>query len=337
MKALVLRQHGGPEALRIEREFPDPSIGNDDVLIRVRASALNYHDVFTRRGMPGIKIPLPAIIGLDIAGEIIAVGDDVRSWSVGDRVLVDPANMDNGDLIGENLHGGMAELCRVPSRHLVRLSDAVSFVQAAALPVAYGTAHRMVNTIGQIRAGEKVLILGASGGVGVACVQMAKLLGAHIIACAGTPEKAEMLEALGADEVIAYREVDFVDTVIKRHGKATRNRGTSTGGIDVVINFTGGETWVKSLRTLRLGGRLLTCGATAGFAPQEDIRYIWTFELQIRGSNSWDRDDLTSLLDLVESGRLEPLIDHIAGLESACEGLERMEARELLGKVIITP
>ncbi|CAN7324782.1 SDR family NAD(P)-dependent oxidoreductase [Caballeronia sp. LjRoot34] len=337
MKALVLRQHGGPEALGIEPEFPEPSIGNEDVLIRVRASALNYHDIFTRRGMPGIKIPLPAIIGLDIAGEIIAVGDDVRNWSVGDRVLVDPANMDNGDLIGENLHGGMAELCRVPSHHLLRLNDSISFEKASALPVAYGTAHRMVNTIGQIRAGEKVLILGASGGVGVACVQLAKLLGAHVIACAGTAEKAKMLKALGADDVIEYREVDFADAVIKRYGKATRNRGTSTGGVDVVINFTGGETWVKSLRTLRLGGRLLTCGATAGFAPPEDIRYIWTFELQIRGSNSWDRHDLTSLLVLVERGELNPLIDHIAGLEDARDALERMEARALLGKVIITP
>jgi 2-desacetyl-2-hydroxyethyl bacteriochlorophyllide A dehydrogenase len=337
LKALVLRQHGGPKALRIEQEFPDPRIGPDDVLIRVRASALNYHDIFTRRGMPGIRIPLPAIIGLDIAGEIIAIGDNVRNWSVGDRVLVDPANMDNGDLIGENVHGGMAELCRVPSRHLLRLSDAVSFVQAAALPVAYGTAHRMVNTIGQIRAGEKVLILGASGGVGVACVQLAKLLGAHVIACAGTAEKAERLRALGADDVIAYREVDFVDTVMKRYGKATRNRGTSTGGVDVVVNFTGGDTWVKSLRTLRLGGRMLTCGATAGFAPQEDIRYIWTFELQIRGSNSWDRSDLVSLLRLVEEGKLDPLIDDVVPLDGALDGLERMEARRLLGKLIVTP
>lgn len=337
MKALVLREHGGAEQLRVETDFPDPVAGAQDVLVRVRASALNYHDIFTRRGMPGIKIPLPTIIGLDVAGEIVEVGAEVKGWSVGDRVLVDPVDMDTGALIGENVHGGLAELCRVPSHHLLPLPANVSFNQAAALPVAYGTAHRMVNTIGQIQPGEKVLILGASGGVGVASLQLAKLAGAYVIAAAGSAEKGAKLRELGADDVILYQDVDFLDAIKERYGKPSRNRGTTRGGVDVVINFTGGDTWVKSLRTLRLGGRLLTCGATAGYAPPEDIRYIWTFELQIRGSNCWDREDLLSLVKLVEDGKLDPLVDEVVPLEQASAALQRLEDRKVLGKLVIAP
>src|SRR5580692_2526202 len=173
MKAMVARRHGGPEVMELIPDFPDPTIGEGDVLIRVRAASLNYHDVFTRRGMPGIKVPMPLIMGLDIAGEIAAIGPGVAGWSVGDRVLVDPINRVEGGLMGETMHGGLAELCRARAHQLVRIPDDVSFVDAAALPVAYGTAHRMLVSKGNIRAGDKVMILGASGGVGVCCVQLA--------------------------------------------------------------------------------------------------------------------------------------------------------------------
>jgi len=336
MKAIVLREHGGSDKLRFEPEFPNPVAGPDDVVIRVRASSLNYHDVFTRRGMPGINLPFPVIIGLDVAGEILETGANVSDWKVGDRVLVDPIDRVNGGLVGETIHGGLAERCRVPAHQLLRLPDAVSFEQAAALPVAYGTALRMMNRIGQIQAGEKVLILGASGGVGVCAVQLAKLAGAEVIACAGTAEKGEALRALGADHIILYTQEDFLKAVQERFGKPARRRGGKSGGVDVVVNFTGGDTWVKSLRCLRLGGRLLTCGATAGFDPKEDLRYIWTFELQIRGSNGWDRDDLYELLELVRDGRLHVPIDRVWPLEQGAEALASLEDRKIVGKVLVT-
>ncbi|HEY0208839.1 quinone oxidoreductase family protein [Acerihabitans sp.] len=336
MKALVLREHGGNEKLRLENDFPDPQAGPGDVVLRVRASSLNYHDVFTRRGMPGITLPMPIIIGLDVAGEIVALGAGVDGWKIGDRVVVDPINRVDGGLVGETTHGGLAELCRVPAHQLIALPDEISFAEAAALPVAYGTARRMMVTIGQIQPGEKVLILGASGGVGVCCVQLAKLAGAQVIACAGSEEKAERLRAVGADQIIRYTERDFMKEVFQRFGKPARQRNAATpGGVDVVVNFTGGDTWVNSLRCLRVGGRLLTCGATAGFNPAEDLRYIWTFELQIRGSNGWEREDLHQLLDLVRRKRLKVLIDRQWPLEQGAQALASIEQRRVTGKVVV--
>lgn len=336
MKAIVLRAHGDNDLLTLENYFPDPVPEKNEVVIAVKASSLNYHDVFTRRGMPGITLQFPVIIGLDVAGEIISLGEGVDGWNIGDRVLVDPVNRIDGGLIGETRHGGLAELCRVPQHQLIKLPDTVSFADAASLPVAYGTAWRMMQSIGQIKPGEKVLILGASGGVGVAAVQLAKLAGAYVIACAGTPEKANRLTALGADEIILYRDADFMKVIYERHGKPARRRHTATpGGVDVVVNFTGGDTWVKSLRTLRIGGRLLTCGATAGYAPPEDLRYIWTFELQIFGSNGWEREDLHALLSLVEQGKLKAVIDRQWPLAEGADALAALEARQVFGKAVV--
>ncbi|MBP2171459.1 2-desacetyl-2-hydroxyethyl bacteriochlorophyllide A dehydrogenase [Erwinia toletana] len=336
MKAIVLREHGDNHQLRLENDFPDPQPGKHDVIIAVKASSLNYHDIFTRRGMPGINLPFPVIIGLDVAGEIIATGAAVTDWHVGDRVLADPINRIDGGLIGETTHGGLAERCLVPAHQLIALADSVTYAEAAALPVAYGTAYRMMQRIGQIQPGEKVLILGASGGVGVCSVQLAKLAGAYVIACAGSEEKASRLRELGADEVILYRDEDFMKTIFARHGKPARRRGaTQPGGVDVVVNFTGGDSWVKSLRVLRIGGRLLTCGATAGFSPQEDLRYIWTYELQIRGSNGWEREDLHALLQLVADKQLEVVIDRQWPLEQGAEALAALEQRQVFGKVVV--
>jgi alcohol dehydrogenase len=337
MRAMVLREHGGRDKLRLESDFPDPAIGPGDVLLRVKASSLNYHDVFTRRGMPGITIPLPAIMGLDVAGEIAAVGPGVTGWAVGDRVLADPINRVEGGLTGETVHGGLAELCRVRAHQLIRIPEGVSFAEAAALPVAFGTALRMMDTKGKVAAGEKVLVLGASGGVGVCCVMLAKLAGAEVIACTSSAAKAEKLRALGADHIINYAEEDFVQAAHARFGKPRRRGAGSDNGIDVVVNFTGGDTWVRSLRCLRVGGRMLTCGATAGFDPKEDIRFIWTFELEIRGSNGWATQDITRLLDLVQQGKLKVPIDHIYPLDEAAEALRVIEDREVFGKIIVAP
>jgi alcohol dehydrogenase len=337
MKAMVLREHGGNDILRYETDFPDPMPGEGDVVVRVCACSFNYHDVFTRRGMPGIRIPMPAIMGLDVAGEIAAIGPGVQDWSIGDRVLIDPINRVEGGLMGETEHGGLAELCRARAHQLIRIPESVGFEQAAALPCAYGTARRMMITNGGVRAGEKVLILGASGGVGVCCVQLAKLAGATVIACAGSAEKAARLRALGADHTINYLEQDFVKAIYELYGKPVRRGEGSDRGVDVVVNYTGGETWTKSLRVLRVGGRLLTCGATAGYDPPEDIRFIWTFELKILGSNGWAREDVIALLELVRSGRLEAVVDATYGLEHAAEALQRIEDRKVFGKLVITP
>ena len=337
MKAMVVRQHGGPEVMQFVTDFPDPKIGEGDVLVRVHAASLNYHDVFTRRGMPGIKVPMPLIMGLDVAGEIAAIGSGVDGWSVGDRVLVDPINRVEGGLMGETMHGGLAELCRARAHQLVQIPPDVSFVDAAALPVAYGTAHRMLVSKGNVRSGDKVMVLGASGGVGVCCVQLAKQAGAEVVACASSEPKLARLRELGADRLINYADSDFVQEVYALYGKPSR-RGAHVGnGLDVVVNFTGGDTWVKSLRCLKVGGRLLTCGATAGYDPKEDIRFIWTFELEVRGSNGWQRSDIEALLELVRQGKLNTLVERTFPLDQADEALRVIEDREVFGKIVVTP
>jgi alcohol dehydrogenase len=337
LKALVLRKQGPEEWPQLETDFPDPSPGEGDVVVRVRATSLNYHDVFTRRGMPGIKLPLPAIMGLDCAGEIVQLGPGVEGWSIGDRVLIDPRNRVEGGLQGETIHGGLAELCRARTHQLIRLPDHVSFAEAACLPCAYGSALRMMYTIGGVSKGERVLILGASGGVGVCCVQLARLAGATVIACAGTDEKAARLRELGADRTVNYNERDFVEEIYAVYGKPARRGAAANQGVDVVVNYTGGDTWVKSLRCLRVGGRLLTCGATSGYNPTEDLRFIWTFELRILGSNSWDREDLVSVLELSQSGVLKAVVGGTYPLEAATEALRQIENRQVFGKLVVTP
>tara|TARA_B100000674_G_scaffold484655_1_gene490336 strand:+ start:2259 stop:3266 length:1008 start_codon:yes stop_codon:yes gene_type:complete len=335
MKAIVLYEHGGQDQLIYETDYRDPEIGPGDVLVRVKASSLNYHDVFTRRGMPGIKLGLPVIPGLDVAGEVAEIGPEVDGWNVGDRVLVDPINRVEGGLQGETVDGGLAELCRVRAHQLIPIPEGVSFAQAASLPVAYGTAHRMMFFNGNVKAGEKMLVLGASGGVGTCCVLLGKKMGMEVISCAGSQDKLDRLKELGSDHVLNYNEVDFRKEINEMYGKP--HRRTYDGGVDVVVNFTGGDTWVNSFKCMKRGGRLLTCGATAGFDPKTDIRYIWTFELKICGSNSWTKEDLTDLMSYIQDGSMEPVIDTTLPLEQGAEGVRMIEDREVFGKIIIEP
>jgi NADPH:quinone reductase-like Zn-dependent oxidoreductase len=334
MRALVLREHGDLDRLRVVDDHPIPAADAGHVVIRVGAASFNYHDVFTVRGMPGIKVPMPVIIGLDMAGTVHAIGTGVAGWSIGDRVLVNPLNKQKG-LMGEMLDGGMAEYCRVAADQLIRMPDKVSFEQAASLPVAYGTAHRMIVTHDTIKAGDKVLILGASGGVGTGCVVLAKQRGAHVIACAGSQVKCDALLALGADEAINYNAVDFSKWAVEKYGKPQRR--SYEGGVDVVVNFTGGDTWGKSLRCVKRGGKILVCGATAGHDPVEDLRYVWSFELQIIGSNSFYDDNLAALMAMIEAGSITPVLDKVLPLDEAVEGLRLIRDREVLGKVVVTP
>ena len=334
MKAVVLNQHGGLEQLEYVTDFPDPRAIEGHVVIRVKATSFNYHDVFTVRGMPGIKVPLPMIIGLDMAGEILEAGPGVSGWRPGDRVLVNPLNQQQG-LMGEMMHGGLAEKCLVAEHQLIRMPGKVSFEEAASLPVAYGTAHRMIITHATIRKGDTVLILGASGGVGTGCVLLAKMLGAEVIACASSADKIKRLKDLGADHVINYKETDFSKWAVEQYGKPQRR--THEGGVDVVINFTGGDTWAPTLRCVKRGGKILVCGATAGYDPKEDLRYIWSFELKIIGSNSFYDENLKALMDMIQRRELKPVIDAVLPLERAAEGLRLIESREVFGKVVVTP
>jgi alcohol dehydrogenase len=334
MKAVILKQHGAIDSLEYVTDFPDPAVTADHVVIRVKATSFNYHDIFTVRGMPGIKVPLPMIIGLDMAGEIIAIGSGVSGWQPGDRVLVNPLNKNKG-LMGEMMHGGLAERCLVAAHQLIRMPDKVTFEQAASLPVAYGTAHRMLITHKTVEPGEKVLVLGASGGVGTGCVILAKLLGAEVIACAGSADKARRLHELGADHVINYQEVDFSKWAIEKFGKPQRR--SYDGGVDVVVNFTGGDTWLPSLKCVKRGGKILVCGATAGFDPKEDLRYIWSFELKVIGSNSFYDENLKALMDLIQQNKIKPVIDAVMPLEKAAQGLKLIESRVVFGKVVICP
>ncbi|MBT3661915.1 MAG: zinc-binding dehydrogenase [Rhodospirillaceae bacterium] len=334
MKAAVILEHGGPGCIAIDNDFSAPTPGPGDVVVKVGATSLNYHDIFTRRGMPGINVPMPCIMGLDFAGEISEIGGDVTDWKVGQRVLVDPVDrVGPGGLIGEMWHGGLAEFCSVPAHHLVALPDNVSFEQAACLPVAYGTAHRMMYTVGDVQKDDKVLILGASGGVGTCAVLLAKARGCEVIVCASTDEKLKRLAELGADHGINYTQEEFHKWVWNAFGKPHRRQWDK--GVDVVVNFTGGDTWVPSLKVVHRGGKILTCGATAGYDPAEDLRYIWSFELKVLGSNGWMREDLETLIAMISSGDLDPVVDSVLPLEDVNEAFRLLEDREVFGKVVV--
>ncbi|HUN75666.1 MAG TPA: zinc-binding dehydrogenase [Steroidobacteraceae bacterium] len=336
MRAVLTVAHGGRENLQLRADVPDPQPGPEDVLVRVAATSINYHDVFTRRGMPGVRIKLPVIVGSDIAGTVVGVGSRADGAWMGKRVLVDPVLRagERFGMLGETLPGGRAELVAVAQSMLIEMPRGVTFEQAAALPLAYGTAYRMLITRGAIRAGERVLVLGASGGVGVACVQLAKLAGCEVVACASSAPKLQRLREIGADHVVNYTEQPFLEAVKAIYGKP---RITGAGGVDVAVNFTGGDTLVPTQKCVKVGGRILCCGATAGFDLQLDARYWWTFEQTLIGSDGWLQEDLGTLLELVASARLAPVIARVLPLEEAAEGERLLEDREVFGKIVLRP
>jgi alcohol dehydrogenase len=301
----------------------------------MRAASLNYLDVFTRNGMPGIRVPFPMVTGGDCVGEIVEANCPLDGFVIGDRALLNPAFIDDQsgqfEMLGETRPGALAEYVTARAEQLIPIPETVNDHDAAALPVAYGTAWRMLVTRGALKAGESVLILGASGGVGTASLLIAKGMGAHVTAAAGSAQKCAQLEALGADATLNYSD-ETVDGYTKRiTGSLFRG-----GGFDVVVNFTGGETWVPSIKSVKRGGRLLTCGATAGFDPQTDIRYIFMAEMDIRGSTGFSRADIETCLREVEAGRLKPEIGKVLPLSRAGEGIAMLENREVFGKIIIT-
>lgn len=325
MKAAVIEKQGGIENI-VYRDFPDPVVGADDVLIRVKACGLNYFDIFVRRGMPGLPVPMPWISGADVAGVVAGVGANVKRFKVGDRVMIDP--LTNEGMMGEEVQGGLAELCRVPQEYVIPLDPRLTFEQAATIPANYGTTYRMLFTNGDMQKGDLVLILGASGGVGTACVQVAKAHGCKVIACAGTDEKCARLKELGADETINYSTADFSREAWRLSGKK---------GVDICVNFTGGDTWQPSIRTLKQHGKLLTCGATAGYDAKTDIRFVWQREVKLIGSNGYTIADVTrGMVDMAE-GRIKVPEYRTYPLSKLGEAEAAMESRDFFGKIVLIP
>jgi alcohol dehydrogenase len=287
---------------------------------------LNHLDIFVRRGTPGIAVQLPHIGGGDIAGWVDELGPGVADLRVGTPVLVDPALP--AGTIGENAPGGLAEYVVVPAENLIALKDTDRMIELAALPIAYGTAHRMLFTRALLRAGETLVVVGASGGVGVACVQLGKHAQARVIACTSSGDKARRLRDLGADECVITADGAYSAQVWDL---------TARRGAEVVVDYSGVDTWPQSVRCVRSGGRLLTCGATSGHEAVTDLRYVWVREIDIRGSDGWSRDDLLHLVKLVRSRTLSPVIHAVFPLSRAPDALAELEQRRTFGKVVVVP
>jgi NADPH:quinone reductase-like Zn-dependent oxidoreductase len=326
VKAVRIHQHGGPEVLRLE-EIPPP-----------RAASVNHLDLFVRRGMPGIPVEFPRILGSDAAGEVL---EDGGGWKAGDRVLVNPGSSCGrcrfcvgGDpsmcpqyrILGEHLDGTYTQQIALPPEQLLPLPEGLSFEQGAALPLVFMTAWRMLVSRGRLRPGEVVVVLGAGSGVGSACVQIARMAGCRVIATASSPEKRDKALALGADEVLDSRSPELARQV---------RRLTGGGGADVVVDYVGKDTWPSSLKALRNGGRLLTCGATTGYDAQTDLRHIFYRQLEVIGSTMGSSKDLSEVLEGVRRGLLRPVVDRVLPLEEAAEAHRLLAERRVFGKIVL--
>ena len=323
MKVVAIQQHGGVEQMKLD-QWPVPKPQPGQALVEIKACGLNYMDVFVLHGMPDLPTEMPRIPGGDIAGVVRDVGEGVaRDW-IDKRVVLFP-RFPGGGVLGEHGNGGLCEYIAADARQLIEIPQNVSFKEAAALPIAYGTSHRMLFTRGGLKKGEKVLILGASGGVGVSCVQFAKMAGAEVYAITSSEEKAAKLKGLGADHAIVSTD-DFSRAVWTATGKK---------GVDVAVNFTGGDTWIPTQRCMAVHGRILTCGSTVGHMSTIDIRFVWYREIEIIGSRAYLPDDIKACLDFVSRGELRPVVEKELTLEQAAEGVRMLEERRVFGKIIV--
>ena len=340
MKAVIFAQHGGPEVLKFT-EAPDPQIKADEVLIEVSSCALNHLDVWVRGGLPGIKIPLPHILGNDIAGVVREVGELVTWVQPGREVMVHPGlscghcdqclagrdNMcDEYDIIGYRRDGGYAELLAVPGVNVIPKPKNLSWPEAAALPLVTLTAWHMLVTQARVQPGEDVLVHAAGSGVGSLGIQIAKLFGARVIATASSDEKLAKARELGADETVNYTSEDWPKEV---------RRLTGGRGVDVVFEHTGAATWPGSLVSLRKGGRLVTCGATSGFDARTDLRQVFYRHLTILGSMMGSKADLLAAMKFIASGQLRAVVDRTLPLAEARTAHELMEDRAQFGKLVL--
>ncbi|MBI4208997.1 MAG: zinc-binding dehydrogenase [Deltaproteobacteria bacterium] len=342
MKAVRFHQHGGAEVLKYE-EAPEPKIGPNDVLIRVKACALNHLDIWVRQGLPFVKIPLPHISGNDAAGEIVEKGEAVAHLRKGERVLVAPGiscgrcemclqGLDNScdlyQLVGYQIDGGYAEYVKVPAVNALPIPTGLTFEEAASVPLVFLTAWHMLVTRAKLKPFEKVLIIGGGSGVGIAAIQLAKLLGAQVITTAGSEEKLQKCRGLGADETLNH----YTDDIVKEAKAWTGGRG-----VDVVFEHVGPATWEKSIRSLAKNGRLVTCGATTGPEATLDIRWVFSRKISILGSYMGAKSELLEVLKRFEEKRLRAVVDKIFPLQEAASAQKYMEDKKQFGKILLIP
>jgi zinc-binding alcohol dehydrogenase/oxidoreductase len=320
----VIHEDGGPEVLRYE-DVPDPVAGPGEVLIRMRAASLNHLDVWTRKGLP--SVPKPRILGADGAGIVEALGEGVSGLEPGDPVVINPGLEHDGviHVIGEHTQGVHSELAAVPATNVYALRDGLSFEQAAAFPLVYETAYRMLVTRAGLRDGEWVLIWGIGGGVATAAFRIAQALGARTIVTSGSTEKLAKAAELGADVTVDHQDGDVVAAVKQATGK----------GADVVVETVGDATWKRTLDAVRPGGRVVVCGATTGPNPPAALHRLWWKQLDILGSTMGARTDFEGAYDLVAAGAT-PVIDSVFPLAEARAAHERLDAGEQFGKIVLT-
>jgi NADPH:quinone reductase-like Zn-dependent oxidoreductase len=340
MRAARIHEHGGPEKLRIE-DIPEPKIRPDQVLVRVRACALNHLDLFVRAGIPGMKFTMPHILGSDIAGEVVAVGELCERVKPGWRVLLSPgtscrqceACLTGNDnlcrrftMFGYGIDGGDTELLAAPEYSVIQIPDDLSFEQAAAAPLVFVTAWHMLMGRARLQPGEDVLVLAASSGVGTAAIQIAKMFQCRVIATAGGEAKLAKARELGADHAIDHYQQDISAEVKKLTGKR---------GVDVVIEHVGVATWQKSLESLAPAGRLVTCGATTGFDAKVDLRFLFSKQWSLLGSFMGTMGELHQVLKFVFRKQLKPVIDRVYPLEEIAEAHRHLEDKQQFGKVVV--
>ncbi len=342
MKALAFHEHGGLDKLKYQ-DVADPKIGAGDVLVRVKAAALNHLDLFVREGIPGLKLPLPFWSGCDIAGDIVEVGGSVSGVAVGDRVVVNP-NLECGrceycqkgqhslcmtyGILGEHTHGGLAEYVKVDGRKVIKLPDAVTYENAAAFVLVNMTAWRMLTSQARLRAGEDLLIIGVGGGVSSTAVQIGKLCGARVWVTSSSDEKLERARALGADECINYAKEDWVKVIAQKTGRR---------GVDVVLENVGAATWPGAIRALAKGGRLVTCGGTSGPICETDVRQVFWKQISIIGSTMSTNAELAEVMGQLFRGRLKAIVDSVTPLKDGVAAQQRLAEGKQFGKIVLIP
>jgi NADPH:quinone reductase-like Zn-dependent oxidoreductase len=341
MKAIVFHQHGDPSVLHYT-DVAEPHLRHNDVLVRVHACALNHLDLWVRRGLPGISIPLPHIPGSDVAGEVVKIGPEVHTVHVGQKVVLSPgitcgkcpACLSGNDNrchdytnLGYMVDGGCAEYVCCPDVNCFPYPENLDWVHAAAVPLVFLTAWHMLVHTARLQPGETVLVLAAGSGVGSAAIQIAKFFGAHVIATAGSDEKLAKAKQIGADELIHHG----IMPIAKEVRRFTHNRG-----VDVVFEHVGSATWDESVKSLANGGRLVTCGATTGHDAKIDLRFLFTRQLSIMGSYMGTKDEFRAVLKLVSQGRLTPIVDKVWPLHDCIAAHNYLENAKQFGKVVLT-